>query len=76
MGPGPPPLGPWGTSQGLPAGGPGPKLQGPIPVSFSCRPFELASKLMSFLMSIFDRFGVDLGPLLGIIFGSLASFVA
>ena len=29
--PGPPPLGSWGTSQGLPGGGPGSKLQGPIP---------------------------------------------
>ena len=33
MGPGSPPLGPWGASQGLPGGGPGPKLQGPIPVN-------------------------------------------
>ena len=24
MGPGPPPLGPWGASQGVPGGGPGP----------------------------------------------------
>ena len=30
--PGPPPLGPWGVSQGLPGGGSGPKLQGPISV--------------------------------------------
>ena len=31
--PGPPPLGPWGASRELPGGGPGPKLQGSIPVN-------------------------------------------
>ena len=31
--PGPLPLGSWGASQGLPGGGPGPKLQGSIRVN-------------------------------------------
>ena len=39
--PGPPPLGSWGTSQGLPGGGPGSKLQPLNPVP---RPFKFASK--------------------------------
>ena len=37
MGPGPPPLGPWGASQGLPGGGPGSKFAGrlvPSPLGF------------------------------------------
>ena len=73
MGPGPPPLGPWGASQGVSGGGPGPKLQSSIPVTVG-RLLELASKFMSFLMSILDRFGVDLGPLLGVIFGHVGAF--
>ena len=76
MEPGPPPLCSWGASQELPGGGPGPKLQGSLPVTFTCRPFELASKFMSFLMSIFDRFGVDLGPLWEVIFGHVGAFSA
>ena len=69
MGPGPPPVGSWGASQGLPGGGPGPKLQGSIPLTSTCRSFTFALKFMSILMSIFGRFGVDLEPLLGVIFG-------
>ena len=67
MRPGPPPLGPWGASQGLPGGGPGPKLQGPIPPNPVYRPFEFASKFMSILISIFGRFGVDLEAALGLL---------
>ena len=63
--PGPPPLGSWGASQGLPGGGPGPKLQGPIRATSTCRPFGFASKGMSIWVSIFGRLGVDLGSLLG-----------
>ena len=37
-------------------------------------PLELASKIMSILMSIFGRFGVDLGSLLGVIFGPSGAF--
>ena len=37
-------------------------------------PLELASKIMSILMSIFGRFGVDLGSLLGVIFGHVGAF--
>ena len=69
VGPGPPPLGPWGASQGLPGGGPGPQLQETIPLTSSCSPFEFASKFMSIWVSIFSRLGVDLGSLLGVIFG-------
>ena len=74
MGPGPPPLGPWGASRGLPGGGPGPKLQGPISLNPGRGPFGFASKFMSILMSILGRFGLDLGPLLGVIFGDVGAF--
>ena len=74
MVPGPPPLGSWGASQGLPGGGPKPKLQGSIPLTSTCRPLELASKFMLILVSIFGRFGLDLGSLLGVIFGHVGAF--
>ena len=61
---------PWG-SQG---GGPGPKLQGPIRANPGYRHFTFASKLMSILMSILGRFGIDLGSLLGVIFATLCTF--
>ena len=76
MGPGPPPLGSWGASQGLPGGGPGPKLQGSIRVTSPPRPIGFASKFMSILMTIFGRFGLDLGSLLGVIFGHVGAFSA
>ena len=70
--------GAWAASPGplgrLPGGGPGPKLQGSIRVTSTCRPFEFASKFMSILMSIFGRFGVDLGSLLGVIFRQVDAF--
>ena len=72
--PGPPPLGPWGASQGVPGGGPAPKLQGSLPVTSGCRPFGFASKFMSIRVSIFGRLGVDLGSLLGVIFGHVGAF--
>ena len=67
--PGPPPLGPWGASRGLPGADPGPMS--------ACRTWRallgFASKFMSILMSIFGRVGVDLGSLLwghvGVFFG-------
>ena len=71
VGPGPPPLGSWGASQGLPGGVPDPKLQY---TTSSRRPFELALKFILILMSIFDRFGLDLGSLLGVIFGHVGAF--
>ena len=74
MEPGPPPLCSWGASQELPGGGPGPKLQGPIPTTSGSRPFEFASKFMSILRSICGRFGIDLEPLLGVIFGHVGAF--
>ena len=76
MGPGQPPLGPWGASQLFPGGGPGPKLQGSIPPTSTPRAFDFASKFMSFLMSIFGRLGVDLGPLWGSFLVTLAPFSA
>ena len=72
---GPPPLGPWDDSRVFPGGGFRPKLQGRIPVTSVCRPFGFASKLMSILISIFGRFGVDLGSLLGVIFAHLGALV-
>ena len=75
MVPGPPPLDPWSAPLVLPrGGGPGPKLQGPMPLTSPYRPFEFASKFMSILMSIFGRLGVDLGSLLGVIFGPFGAF--
>ena len=68
------PWAPGAPPRGSQGGGPGPKLQGPLPVTFTCQPFELVSKLMSILMSIFGRFGVDLGSLLGVIFGHVGAF--
>ena len=53
--------GPRGGGPVVPGGGSRPKLQQPIPVTLYFRPFELASKFMSILMSIFGRFLVDLG---------------
>ena len=71
--PGSPPLGPWGASQGAPRGGfPTQTTR----VTFPCRAFEFASKFMSILMSIFDLFGLDLGSLLGVIFGHFGAFFA
>ena len=69
--PGPPPLGPWGTSQGLPRGA---SRAQTTRVNPGYRPFEFASKFMSILMSIWGRFGVDLGSLLGLIFGPFGAF--
>ena len=39
------------------------------------RPFGFASKFMSILMSIFDRFGIDLGSVLRVMFGHLGALV-
>ena len=67
MGPGPPPLGPWGTSQGAPRGGvPAECLR--LVGGYASLGF--ASKIMSILMSIFGRLGVHLGSLLGVMLGS------
>ena len=38
------------------------------------RPFKFASKFMSILISLFGRFGVDLGSFLGVIFGHVGAF--
>ena len=69
--PGPPPLGSWGASQGLPSGG---SRAQTTRATSTCRPFEFASKFRSMLMSVFGRFGVDLGSLLGVIFGHVGAF--
>ena len=68
------PWAPGAPPRGSQGGGPGPKLQGSLPVTFTCRPFEFVSTFMSILMSIFGRFGVDLGSLLGVIFGHVGAF--
>ena len=65
MGPGPPPLGsPWG----------GVTAQSPRVVSWLA-PLVLASFFMTILTSIFDRLGVDLGSVLGVIFGRFGALV-
>ena len=69
MGPGPPPLGPWGGSLG---GGPDPMSVGqnmPSPLGF-CIVF-----FMTILTSILDRLGVDLGSVLGAILGRFGALV-
>ena len=60
------PAGPWGASQGA-LGGSRPQT---TRVTFPSRPFGFASTLMSILMSIWGRLGVDLGSLLGVMLGS------
>ena len=64
MGPGPPPLGPWG---GDPAQCPRARTGKAL--------LALASFFMRILMSIFDRLGVDLGSVLGVIFGHVGTLV-
>ena len=72
MGPGPPPLGPWGASQGVPGGGvPARGLR----VRNGQALLVLASFFMTILTSIFDRLGVDLGSVLGVIFGRFGALV-
>ena len=65
---------PGARPRGSQGGGPGPKLQGPITVTLTHGPFDFASKFMSILVSIFGRFGVDVGSLLGVIFGHVGAF--
>jgi hypothetical protein len=86
MGPGPSPLGPWGASRGawavfpgslgrLPGGpweGSRPNVLGPEggePSWFWHRFF------ITILISIFDRLGVDLNSVLGVIFGRFGALV-
>ena len=72
MGPGPPPLGPWGASQGFPGEGFRPNVLGPErgePSWFWHRFF------VSILTSIFDRLGVDLGSVLGLISGRFGTLI-
>ena len=72
MGPGPPPLGPWGVSRRGPWGGvPAQCLR----VRTTPALLDLASFFMSILTSIFDRLGVDLGSVLGVIFGRFGALV-
>ena len=71
MGPGPPPLGPWGASRGVPGGVP---TQTPR-VRSGPALLVLASFFISIWMSIFDRLGVDLGSVLGVIFGRFGALV-
>ena len=71
MGPGPPPLGSWGASQGLQGGGfPAQCLR----LTYRRASRGFASKIVSILMSIFGRLGVHLGSLLGVIFGHVGAF--
>ena len=71
VGPGPPPLGSWGASQGLPGGGFPAQCLRP---TYGRASLEFASKTVSILMSIFGRLGVHLGSLLGVIFGHVGAF--
>ena len=72
MGPGPPPLGPWGASRGVPGGGiPDQCLRARTTPAL----LVFASFFMSILTSIFARLGVDLGSVLGVIFGHVGALV-
>ena len=64
MGPGPPPLGPWGAS-------PDQCLR----LRTGRALLVLASFFMTILTSIFDRLGVDLGSVLGVIFDHFGALV-
>ena len=68
MGPGPPPLGPWGGSLG---GGPGPMSA----AQNSSNPLRFGIVFYIDFGSIFDRLGVDLGSVLGVIFGHFGALV-
>ena len=72
MGPGPPPLGPWGASRGVPGGG----VPTQCPRVRTWRALlVLASFFMTIFTSIFDRLGVDLGSVLGVIFTHFGALV-
>ena len=60
-GPGRLPWAPGAPPRGFQWRGPGPKLQGPIPTTSTCRPFEFVSNFMSIVISICDLLGLDLG---------------
>ena len=74
MGPGPPHLGPG--SLGRRPGGPwgGVPTQTPR-VRTTPALLDLASFFMTILTSIFDRLGVDLGSVLGVIFGRFGALI-
>ena len=69
------PLGPWGASLGVPGapsgGGPGPMSPG----QRSACPLGLRIVFYIDLMSIFDRLGVEVGSVLGVIFGHFGALV-
>ena len=62
---------PGAPPRGYQGGGPGPKLQGSLP---RLDPSDSHQNFIENLMSIFGRFGVDLGSLLGVIFGHVGAF--
>ena len=72
MGPGPPPLDPWGASRGVPGGGSRPNVLGSEPGEPS---WFWHRFFISIFTSIFDRLGVDLGSVLGSIFGHFGVLV-
>ena len=73
------PLSPWGASRGVPGRLPGAPWGG-VPaqclrVRTTSALLDLASFFMTILTSIFDRLGVDLGSVLGVIFGRFGALV-
>ena len=67
VGPGPPPLGSWGAFQGLPGRGPGPKLQGPLPLRIRIKIYadfdiDFLVDLGSILAPSWRSFSVMLAP--------------
>ena len=72
MGPGPPPLGPWGASQGVPVGGV--PTQCPRVRTWQAL-LVFASFFISILMSFFDRLGVGLGSVLGVMLAHFGALV-
>ena len=67
------PWAPGAHPRGSQGGVPAPNYKAQSKPNHDPRPFEFASKLMLILMSIFGRFGVDLGLLLGVMFGHVGA---
>ena len=69
------PLGPWGASRGVPGAPWGGVPAQCLRVRNGRAPSVCVSFFKSILMSIFDRLGVEVGSVLGVIFGHFGALV-